>query len=161
MERRILLHSDVFMPETINGTQNLYDLVSKLQKHLGTHRLSEHLKQHIDDYDDRSHDYLGNVLEGCIMSCTGNPQRPFEVELTEIGTRGAKAWAVTKYCVRVPYSKDQDVAIVIRPGIDYAKMVYDVKRNVVVTAWLNHATDAHSTLDHSKYCSKENWERVN
>lgn len=59
------------------------------------------------------------------------------VEVATVGNR------VTKLVMRGGMNKTDDIVIVIRP-----------KRNgvwTVVTAWINRKTDAHKTLDHSKY----------
>ena len=37
---------------------------------------------------------------------------------------------------------------------------YDMSNNLIVTAYLNASTDSHRTLDASKYCSKEEWNKV-
>ena len=149
--RSVLCHSDVFMP---NGVQRV---VRILESHLKSYQLSRHLEEHLDNDVDRSHFYLRDIIKECIESIHKNPQDGFEVELS---TDNSKDWYVTKYCIRVPYSVDEDVAIVIRPRLNEASKKYDFSRNLVVTAWLNHKSDAHYTLDESKYCNKERWEEL-
>lgn len=147
--RRVLFHKDVFMPE---GVQRI---VRILESHLTSYRLSRHLEEHLDNDIDRSHYYMRDIIRECIDSIHSNPQDGFEVELS---TDDGRHWYVTKYCVRVPYGINEDVAIVIRPMFDEMSKKHDMRRNLVVTAWLNHKDDAHYTLDETKYCNKERWE---
>ena len=70
----------------------------------------------------------------CLKRIKEKPVRPFEVEVDT----GWYIPRITKWVVRVPYNETLDISIAVR---DYK----------VVTAWVNHNKDIHTTLDLSKY----------
>jgi len=150
MIKTLLFHKEVYFP---HGTQ---ESVKDLQIHLYDYQLSRHLQEHLDNVEDKSHDYLMEQVKTALEVIRNFPQEPFEVELQ--GRDGY--WMITKYCVRVHTTGKQDLILVIRPGTDIRDFSIDYNRNLVVTAWLNASTDSHSTLDVSKYCSKEEWNNL-
>lgn len=151
-----LFHKDVFFPKNADKS------VKVLQQLFNGYVLSKHLKEHLEDnYADRSHDYLQDALEECLTTIRTNPQEAFEIELScDYHTFGDNYWHVTKYCIRMPYNKTQDIVVAIRPYFDRETRKVDHKRNKIVTAWLNHRKDDHFTLDGSKYCSHEEWNKL-
>ena len=153
MVKTLLFHKDIFMPA---GTQ---DTVADIQSYLqedNSYRYSKHLQEHLEGEKDKSHDYLKEAIEEAIDWIKYRPQEAFEVEVQ--GRDGY--WMVTKYCVRVRTSNRQDIILVIRPGANVKDFSYDMSNNLIVTAYLNASTDSHRTLDASKYCSKEEWNKV-
>ena len=148
-----LFHKEVFFPA---GVEIACD---NLQRSLTTYSFSNHFKEHLDNQviEDRSHKYLKDVVVECLNSLQQNPREVFEVELgKDFHWFGKSGWFVTKYCCRIPYSKTQDLVVAIRPQYKGTKLV----GNLIVTAWMNHHTDNHYTLDANKYCSKEEWSRL-
>lgn len=160
----VLFHKDVFMPE---GVQ---DVVMLLQRKMTAYQLSYHLQEHLNNQkdEDRSHTYLYNAVVNNLnqILCGEFLTSAFEVELTKIGEQvdkyaNATSWVISKYCIRVSYSYSQDLVIVIRPKYDTTISDFRYDTNLVVTAWINHKKDAHRTLDASKYCSSEEWSKIN
>ena len=151
-----LFHKDVFMPDNVDKA------VASMQRRFDGYELSRHLQQHISNkHCDRSHDYLGLILESRLATIKNNPQEPFEVELgKDWYVFGDSNWHVTKYCIRLHYTNNQDIVVSIRPHFNKETKRYEWDKNLVVTAWLNHNNDNHTTLDDSKYCSKEEWHRI-
>lgn len=153
----LLFHKDVFMPEGVN------DVVLKLQNSMKDYFLSRHFEEHLNnqEIEDRSHTYFRNFVMNTLnqMISDNKPLKiPFEVELSKsYRDFGVSGWFVTKYCIRLPYSTTDDLVIVIRPQWDKDNKQYDVNRNMIVTAWINHNLDDHKTLDATKYCSKSKW----
>lgn len=153
----LLFHKDVFFPE---GTEKA---VLSIQKVMTNYFISEHFQKHLDNQinEDRSHTYLKTAVEKTLRQMIDKnriERKPFEVELSKsYKTFGVSNWVVTKYCIRIPYDKNSDLVVVIRPQWDSKNKCYKADKNMVVTAWINHKTDAHFTLDGSKYCSKERW----
>ena len=149
-----LFHSEVFFPE---GTRTACHV---LQRGLKSYKFSKHFQEHLQNQivEDRSHTYLKDVVVACLNSLKDTPRDVFEVELgKDFHFFGKSGWFVTKYCCRIPYSDDQDLVVAIRPQYQDGKVV----DNLVVTAWMNHHTDNHYTLDGSKYCSKQDWLSIN
>ena len=64
-------------------------------------------------------------------------------------------WLITKICLRTRYSPTQDVCLSIRTYRDPITKKYSPSKALIVTAWLNHRNDAHTTLDESKYVKEE------
>lgn len=150
-----LFHKDVYLPKDVN------DNVIKLQKAFKNYKISKHLQEHLSRGKDRSHNYLGTILNSCLNTISSNPQEPFEVELSkDYHLFGTSSWMVTKYCVRIPYNKKQDIVVAIRPRWNKDKNGYDFEDNFIVTAWLNANNDTHITLDAKKYCSEEEWNNL-
>lgn len=145
-----LFHKDVYMP---NGTQSR---CKALQRDFGSYYLSKHFQEHLDGQgsEDRSHTYLPDVIKRCLDTIKATQYEAFEVEYgKDFRKFGQSGFFVTKYCIRIPYSEDEDLVIAIRPQYEGTT----VKTNMVVTAWMNSASDHHGTLDVSKYCSKDEW----
>ena len=145
-----LFHKDVFFPA---GAEVACD---SLQYCLKNYTLSKHLEEHLANQviEDRSHKYLKDVIIECLNSLRTNHQDVFEIELgKDYHFFGVSGWFVTKYCCRIPYSDTQDLVVAIRPQYKGNKVV----DNLIVTAWMNHHTDSHKTLDASKYTSKDEW----
>lgn len=145
-----LFHKDVYVP---NGMQAE---CKSLQRDFGSYFLSRHFQEHIDNqgFEDRSHTYLPDVIDACLKTIRTTQYEAFEVEYgKDYHKFGQSGFFVTKYCIRIPYSKTEDLVIAIRPQYEGTK----VKTNMIVTAWMNSASDHHFTLDASKYCSKDEW----
>lgn len=145
-----LFHKDAFMPE---GVQSL---VRTYQEHMDAYTLSRHLREHIayQAQENRSHSYFEDVLIACLDSIKENPQEAFEVELgKDAELFGDDGWHITKYCVRVHYSQQEDVCVAIRPQYRDGY----VTGSLIVTAWMNSREDSHFTLDKSRYCSEAEW----
>lgn len=141
-----LFHKDVFLPEGIN------EVCKKLQTNLTSYFYSRHFKEHLDNQlvENRSHLYLKDVVTKCLDSIKTTPREVFEVELSKL----EDCWKVTKYCCRIPYDSTQDLVVAIRPQYNYNGVVVN---NMIVTAWMNHKYDHHTTLDTTKYCSEYEW----
>ena len=151
-----LFHKDVFIPN------NVQEIVKNYQEKFTGYRLSNHLKEHMKGYDDRSHDYLEEALIKCLDTIQQCSQEAFEVELSkDYRYFGKSGWIVTKYCIRIPYCNTQDLVVSIRPFFDQQTKRFDFSKNLIVTAWLNDKNDSHSTLDASKYCSQGEWKSIN
>lgn len=153
MKKVLLFHSDVFMPD---GVQELCRKVQSLRVRTV---YSKHLKSHMEDSNkDRSHRYFKEAVEKCIESLKDSQQDCFEVELTLDQSQFSDCkWHVTKFCCRVAYDSNQDICLAIRPLFDERDGNLFIVAKLAVTAWMNHKDDSHSTLDASKYCTKENW----
>ena len=157
----LLFHSDVFVPK---GVQ---EVVGQLQFHMKGYFLSQHLEEHLNNQatEDRSHTYFRNYVINTLnemINGSGAIRHAFEIELSkDYHFFGLSGWFVTKYCIRIPYDSKCDLVIVIRPQWDKDKKQYDVTKNMVVTAWLNHKKDNHYTLDESKYCTESRWNSCN
>ena len=132
-----LYHIDVFMPEQY-VKQSIEHQKNLLQKKVV--KFSKHMKDHFAS-PDHKHDIDKAKLLKCIGNVANNPITPFEVEV-ENGK-------VIKIVVRTSYDSIKDVSIAILfktfDGIPFVK-----------TAWLNNKSDAHYTLDTSKYVQGEN-----
>ena len=157
----VLFHKDVFLPE---GAQ---EAVIKLQKCMTGYFLSRHFEEHLNNQDteDRSHKYFRNAVINNLnemISSNRTIRNAFEIELSkDFHFFGKSGWFVTKYCIRIPYNVHDDLVVVIRPQWDKETSQFDVSKNMIVTAWMNHNADDHSTLDGSKYCDKSTWEKYN
>ena len=147
-----LFHKDVYLPEGIDKALDL------AQSAFEEYVLSRHLDQHINENEDRSHDYFREAVLSCLESMKKNKFEAFEIEYSKgFYDFGKSGWFVTKYCVRVPYCNNQDLVVVVKPFWDKAKRAYDGKRNLIKTAWLNHRQDAHFTLRADNYCDEKGW----
>lgn len=149
-----LFHKDCFLPE---GTE---EVCKDLQKGLTSYVFSKHFEEHLQnqELEDRSHSYLREAVTKCLNTLKDNPRDVFEVELgKDYHFFGQAGWFVTKYCCRIPYSPTQDLVVAIRPQYNGTVLV----GNLIVTAWMNHHTDNHYTLDESKYTSRDMWNRIN
>lgn len=150
---RLLFHKDVFMP---SGVQ---EIVHKLQK-CEDYYYSWHFKSHLSDQlvEDKSHTYLKDVVDKCIANIKNQCQDAFEVELSKATNINDETWYVTKFCIRMRYDDNTDLAVVLRPQIDISCFRY-TDSNLVVTAWINHRKDNHKTLNTLGYCDEEKWNR--
>jgi hypothetical protein len=149
-----LFHKELFVPEGAKKACKMLQ-VTGFKKYQFSRHFEEHLQNQV--VEDRSHTYLKDVVVKCLNSLPDNPQEVFEIELgKDFHFFKASGWFVTKYCCRIPYSDTQDLVVAIRPVYENGRVV----NNLIVTAWMNHKTDHHYTLDKSKYCSKEEWDRV-
>ena len=140
----MLLHKDILIPDWANKK------AMATLKGYKSYRLSNHAIEHASKDADRSHGYTLDGLRDALNNAIGKWFEPFEVELTKVGP----SWEVTKVCIRVPYSKGQDACLAIRTS----KM--DRSQAFVVTAWLNSTKDPHTTLDATKYATKEDVEAI-
>jgi len=153
-----LFHKDCFIPEGIQEVVHLF------QEKMTGYFLSKHFENHLNNQDteDRSHTYFRECVMNSLnqmISDTRTIHDAFEVELSkDYHYFGRAGWFVTKYCVRIPYDNDCDLVVVIRPQWNKETFKFDMSKNMIVTAWLNHNKDDHKTLDESKYCSKEEWQ---
>ena len=148
-----LFHKDVFIPNEFQLT-----LVQMQQQFLG-YRLSQHLQDHIKDNEttfDRKHDYTKEEVLSKLDTIKGNPREVFEVE----ARKGKEEWKVTKFCIRIPFDDKNDMCVAIRPDYTDSSTFYRFGF-LIVTIWINSNEDSHTTLDTTKYCSKEEWESVN
>lgn len=103
-----LYHSEVYLPESI--LVKVYEEQNRNHNYnISYHFLNDHKVQ------DFKHRIDTNKLLKLANSIKN--VKPFEVEITDN--------KVTKYCVRLSYDNDRDIAIVIR-------------NNKIVTAWLNY-----------------------
>lgn len=148
----ILCHKDVFMPK---GAQ---ETVNEILKKYSSYKLSHHVISHATQDNDRSHEYTLDKLNKAIENALGKPFEAFEIELTR--TNEAKTWTVTKVCIRIPYDIGQEACLSIRPSKNKNTGKYDITKAFIVTAWLNSVSDAHFTLDSSKYISEEQFKRM-
>lgn len=144
-----LFHKDVFMP------CGLQDKVKRLQRFATGFELSKHLAQRISETD-RSHDYSAEDVMRALESLRKDPKEAFEVEFgKDYHYFGYHGWDVVKFCVRVPRGDGSDVCLALSPWHSGGKP----KVLFVRTAWLNSASDAHSTLKAGAYCDEEEWFR--
>lgn len=148
----LLFHKKCFLPSGVE------EICKNYQKAVSNNYfLSQHFKDHINNQltEDRSHTYLGQIIEKCLNSLKDEQREVFEVELgKDYHFFGMSGWFITKYCCRIPYNDKQDLVVAIRPQYKDGKIV----GNMIVTAWMNSHDDNHYTLDKSKYCSQEKWE---
>ena len=155
----LLFHSDVFVPDGIQ------EQVAKIQRNMKAYNLSLHFQEHLNNQltEDRSHTYFRNAVMNSLNQMISNDRvtrKAFEIELSkDYRFFGRPGFFVTKYCIRIPYDNQTDLVIVIRPKWNKEKGNYDENNNLVATAWLNNKNDNHYTLDETKYCSEEEWER--
>lgn len=156
-----LFHKDVFLLKEVQ------DVVHQLQEKMSGYFLSKHFEEHLNnqDIEDRSHTYFRDCVMNSLNQMISDKRvvrDAFEVELSkDYHFFGKSGWFVTKYCIRIPYDADCDLVVVIRPQWNHAKQQYDLSKNMIVTAWLNHNKDNHFTLDKSKYCDEFEWLRCN
>lgn len=147
----LLFHKDVFYPNGIDEKLKLAESSFK------DYELSRHLQAHVSNREDRSHDYLGQAVINCLERLKTETFEAFEIEYSKgYYDFGVAGWLVTKYCVRIPYGANQDLVVVIAPKWDKNLGKYDGTA-FIKTAWLNSRSDAHFTLDGSRYCDKERW----
>lgn len=125
-----LLHIEKNIPQSV--LSEVLNTQSKL--HVDGMFVSRHIQEHFD-WGDHKHGYTKEGLFACLKEMKKNPVTPFEVE---VSVSPDKHFVVTKYVVRLPYDSSRDISIAIRG-------------KKVITAWLNHVTDTHKTLDLSKY----------
>jgi len=157
----LLFHENVFFPE---GTE---EAVLKLQRSMKNYFLSRHFEEHLNNQDteDRSHTYFRNYVLNSLNQMISNSRvvrKPFEVELSKDYHFFKKSgWFVTKYCIRIPYDSTSDLVIVVRPQWNSKTLTFDLDRNMIVTAWINHKDDDHKTLDADKYCTRDKWNSCN
>lgn len=152
----LLFHKDVYMPDAAQG------VAKRAQGQMSSFRYSAHFEEHLDNQmcEDRSHTYLRDAIEGCLKWLKDNPQESFEIELTQDSSRfGNSDWVLTKFCCRIPYDGTQDLVVAIRPTFTIGRGT-KATGFMVVTAWMNSHTDNHYTLDRSKYCSEDDWNRA-
>ena len=153
----LLLHKDVFLPDDIKQK------VIALEQKMHFYKISGHLYEHLNNQDteDRSHTYFKNAVLNYLREMCSSSRpivEPFQVEISkDFGYFGKKGWFVTKYCIRLPFRQNEDLVIVIRPKWDKRKSTYDLWNFLIVTAWINHKDDSHTTLDASKYCTEEDF----
>lgn len=148
----LLFHKDVFYPTGVK------EVVEHCERNFIDYTLSDHIINNIVSVNDRSHDYVESEVKRCLEGVSNNANfEAFEVELSKSYHRfGKKGWFITKYCIRLPLSENEDLVVVIRPSYDNQGNIQPTK-NKIVTAWINATDDAHFTLDGSKYTSKEDW----
>ena len=152
-----LFHKDCFLPK---GAQ---EAVKLLQQNMTGYFLSKHFEEHLNNQDteDRSHTYLKDAVMTTLNQMISSDKfvrDAFEIELSkDYHYFGVGGWLITKYCIRIAYDSESDLVVVIRPQWDEVLKKYDLSRNMVVTAWINHNKDHHYTLDESKYCSEKEW----
>lgn len=152
----ILCHKDVFMPNEVQSTAR------NLQQNITGYTYSMHMKQHLQEREDRSHDYFNKIVSDCLETLKYQQREVFEVELSkDYYYFGKSGWFITKYCCRIPYNASQDLVVAIRPYYDKKTKEIDFSKNKIVTAWLNAKNDNHITVDKNNYCSLENWNRIN
>lgn len=153
----LLFHKDVFCP------QEAKSMAIMLNQAMTNYFLSNHFEEHLNNQDneDRSHKYFRNYVLNTLNEMCSRYKKvlePFEIEYSkDFHFFGRSGWFVTKYCVRVPYSVNDDLVIVIRPQWNKISNTYDFDKNMIVTAWINHNKDNHKTLDASRYCSESKW----
>lgn len=145
----ILLHKNVYLP------QKIINKVESLQKSFEDFVLTQHILKRVA-YADRKHAYTDADLIHIIKSSIkNNINTPFEVFTCQNDM--TNSWTIIKYCIRVPFINEYDISIVIRPTYDLKTNSYDPKKYIIITAWLNRKKDYHKTLDISRYCSKQDW----
>ena len=147
----VLLHKALYIPSWVQPTVNR--ILSKYSKYT----LSKHVRDRATIDDDRSHEYTLSKLTSALDEALGKPFEAFEVELTRYSQE--QNWIVSKICIRVPYSNNQDVCLSIRTYRDRDTHRYDTTNALIVTAWLNDVNDSHTTLNTNKYLSKEQFEK--
>lgn len=152
-----LFHKDVYIPDEFQLT-----LVQMQQQFLG-YKLSKHLQEHIEDNEttfDRKHDYTKEEVLRKVDTIKGNPREVFEVEVSRDKKEfKTEDWVVTKFCIRIPFDNNNDMCVAIRPDYSGSSSFYRFGF-LIVTIWINSNEDSHTTLDTTKYCSKEEWESV-
>jgi len=142
----VLLHKDVYIPEWVNSK------VKYLLEKYNKFTLSQHVINHATRDVDRSHGYTLDKLNESLRNAIGKSFEAFEVELIQYN-EGDK-WLVSKICIRIPYSSNQEACLSIRPYRDPITKKIDVTNAHIITTWLNSTEDAHYTLDESKYSNK-------
>lgn len=151
----LLFHKDVFMPKGLEENAKVF------QKNFRGFRLSTHIKNNVLYVDDRSHNYLEQKIIECLNTLQDTQYDAFEIEIAkDYYVFGNSKFHITKYCIRIPYSDTQDLAISIRPMFDAQTKKYNWENNLIVTAWLNAKTDSHTTLDSGKYVTEQRWQEI-
>ena len=154
---RLLLHKDVFFPT------NAQNIVNNFEKKIKEIDYSIHINEHFNTIQDRSHTYCGDKVKELISTLSMTQREAFEIEVSkDFHYFKKRGFFITKFCVRIPYDNECDVVVVLRPI--YENINGSKKYNgkvLVATAWMNNKFDSHFTLDSSKYCNKETWEKVN
>lgn len=155
---KVLFHKDVYYPD-----QFLLAVKQMQQQFLG-YKLSQHLQGHITDNEttfDRKHNYTKEEVLSKLDTIKGNPREVFEIEVSRDSKEfKTKDWVVTKFCIRIPFNDQDDMCVAIRPDYSGSSSFYRWGF-LIVTIWINSNSDSHTTLDETKYCSKEEWEKVN
>lgn len=147
--KQYLFHQDIFIPDRLKR------IVKKLQEEFEDYKLSNHFKDRLDSLD-RSHSFNDNDLILCLDRMKKLPKEPFEV----LAEKRQNRWVVLKYCVRIMYSIDESLCIVIGPYYDNNKQMYLQDRNKIITAWFNDNLDTHITLNEDNYMSEEEWKKI-
>lgn len=143
----LLFHKDVWLHKDFQETVLRYQ-----KEFFNSYFYSKHFEDRLNNSSDRSHDYLKTAVESCLKTIKDNPQEAFEIEMSkDYHFFKLGGWFVTKYCIRIPYSAEQDLCVAIRPQYKNSVPV----DNMIVTAWLNNKKDSHNTLDKTKYCTEE------
>lgn len=152
MRETLLLHKDIYIPPWVQP------IVSKILFQYKSYTLSSHVLNHATKDEDRSHGYTLGKLNQALGDALGKQFEAFEVELAKFNPHNK--WVVTKVCIRIPYSDNQDACLSIRTYRDRQTNKLDFSKALIVTAWLNHREDSHATLDMGKYASKDDYLRL-
>ena len=123
-----LYHKDIYLPQDLIN-QSIYQ-----QQNTINFVFTKHLIERIESKDHSHNLVTAEKVWNVLSKLKENPIIPFEVE-TENHNGKEK---VTKYVIRDKCSMFEDIAIVIR-------------KNRVITAYINDSNDKHFTLDLSKY----------
>jgi len=153
-----LFHKDVYIPEECSLT------IKQMQEQFFGYKLSKHLQDHIKDNEttfDRKHNYTKEEVLSKLDTIKGNPREVFEVEMSrDKKAFRTKDWVLTKFCIRIPFNDNDDMCVAIRPDYSGSDAFYRWGF-LIVTIWINSNSDSHTTLDVTKYCSEEDWEKAN
>lgn len=124
-----LYHKEVFWKD--NFDEEALKLISS---DINDIWISKHTIDHIAKVDAK-HKYDRKEIFGAVYTIKKHSMKPFEVET--VGDEVVKGvWRL--------HNKARNVDICI-----------SMRKNLVVTAWINTPSDKHATLDKSKYCTKQ------
>ena len=130
----MLFHKEIFIPQDYLSKAEYF--VKSFNKY--PYVLSKHLQERYEL--DRSHGY-DNGITKILDKLSSLDGYIFEIEVENN--------KVIKYCIRVKFDESQDICFAIMPRY---------KHSLIKTAWLNSNTDAHYTLDKSKYVDEKNYQ---
>lgn len=151
----LLFHKDCYLP---SGAQ---EGALSFQRGIKELVLSNHVIEHaMDPHKDRSHQYSLDKLQEALKQVIASEHEAFEIELGKNFYKYGPGWVITKVCIRVPYSDNQDACLSLRPYFNKETKKYESGKALVVTCWLNCESDSHFTLDASKYCTQQRWNEL-
>lgn len=144
-EERPLLHKGIYMPPDVETI--VFNYMRKLKN--TNIEISQHIIDHINEEDKKHHYTMEEIKQVIKETCMNSSNQLFEVELDKNKREyGDYSWYITKWCIRVPFTKDfkdkSILALVLRPNKENNSFK-------LCTARINKVEDKHNTLRRENY----------